>query len=89
MPLASAKATPRIMLVWMAARASGLRPSASIALPTSMPMARAGPMPPTAMAMAAPIALAPSVSRMTRNGRMLRRSMTDLPPLHPCGCDFE
>ncbi len=42
MPMASANATPRIMLVWMAARASGLRPRASIALATSMPMPIAG-----------------------------------------------
>src|SRR3990172_1253789 len=89
MPMASANATPRIMLVWMAARASGLRPRASIALPTRLPMASAGPKPPTPIAMAAPSALAASVSRATKNGRALKRSMSDLPPLHLSGGAFQ
>src|SRR3990172_6834571 len=34
MPMASAKASPRIMLVWITGWASGLRPRASMARPT-------------------------------------------------------
>src|SRR5579875_47754 len=54
MPIASANARPRIMFVWIAPRASGLRPSASIALLTSRPMPSAGAIAPTPIAKPAP-----------------------------------
>src|SRR3990172_5010329 len=49
MAVASEKARPRIMLVWMVGVASGLRPMASTAPPATMPM----PMPPPSTPMAA------------------------------------
>src|SRR5579859_5541550 len=60
MPIASAKARPRIMLVWIAGRASGLRPSASIAFATRLPMPSAGPIAPMPMAIPAPMFFMPS-----------------------------
>src|SRR3972149_3642459 len=60
MPIASAKASPRIMLVWMTGWASGFRPRASMARPTRLPMARAGPKAPRPIAIPAPRNLMPS-----------------------------
>ena len=57
MAMASAKAIPRIMFVWITVCASGLRPSASIAFDTNMPMPIAGPAPPMPMATPAPMNL--------------------------------
>ena len=60
MAMASANARPRIMFVWITGCASGLRPSASIARPTRLPMAIAGPNEPNPMAIPAPMNLIPS-----------------------------
>src|SRR4030042_980051 len=60
MPMASANARPRIMLVWITGCASGLRPSASIAPRTRLPMAMAGPNAPNPIAIPAPMYLIPA-----------------------------
>src|SRR6266542_4155611 len=59
MPMASANASPRIMLVWITGWASGLRPRASSARPTMLPMPRAGPKAPSPIAIPAPMYLIP------------------------------
>src|SRR3990172_1043810 len=60
MPMASEKERPRIIFVWITGWASGLRPSASIARPTRLPMAMAGPKAPRPMAMPAPMNFNPA-----------------------------
>src|SRR5829696_1348507 len=55
MATASARPRPMIMVVRTAFSASGLRPMASSADRTPMPMASAGPTPPNAIAIAAAI----------------------------------
>src|SRR5581483_6608220 len=80
--MASANAIPRIMLVWITGCASGLRPSASIALPVSMPMASAGARPPSPMAMPAPMYLRP-VSVKASSGKSAEMSKSCLLLLRP------
>src|SRR5699024_8290720 len=61
MPMASARAIPRMYGTKIAPDASGLRPSASIALLTAMPRPMPGPMAPRPMARpAASVAMLPS-----------------------------
>src|SRR3990170_9043556 len=60
MAMASAKAKPRMKLVKSAPWASGLRPSASMALLTSMPIPGRGPSEPRPIARAAASSFKPS-----------------------------
>ena len=61
MAMASAKAMAKIIEVWIFEEASGLRPIASIALPASQPIAKAGPTEPPTIAMAEAISLTDSM----------------------------
>src|SRR5919107_560591 len=60
MATASASAAPMIIVDRISPAASGLRPSASIAPRTALPIPMPGPMPPRPIASAAPIAFAAS-----------------------------
>src|SRR5438309_1548929 len=78
MAIASAKAMPRIMFVWITPTASGFRPSASIALPTRLPMPMPGPRAPKPIAIAAPMNFMPG-SPIARRVNSIRALLCVMP----------